>query len=62
MTPEQLAAERAISHDKSANGSTVLEWRAAPGSLPMVIAAWLVVGIPLAWGVLITLQKTAVLF
>ena len=62
MTPEQLAAERALSHDKAANGSTVLEWRAAPGSLPMVIAAWLAVGIPLAWGVLITLQKTAVLF
>jgi len=62
MTPEELAVERAISHDKSANGSTVLEWRAAPGTRPLVIAAWLAVGIPLAWGVAITIQKTAVLF
>ncbi|EPN38149.1 MFS permease-like protein, partial [Pseudomonas syringae pv. actinidiae ICMP 19096] len=31
-------------------------------SKPLVIAAWLAVGIPLAWGVWITLQKTAVLF
>jgi len=62
MTPEELAVERAISHDKSANGSTVLEWRAAPGTRPLVVAAWLAVGIPLAWGVAITIQKTAVLF
>ncbi|WP_263261712.1 OFA family MFS transporter [Pseudomonas sp. RIT-PI-S] len=62
MTPEQLAAERAISHDKSSNGSTVLEWRAASDTLPWVIAAWLAVGIPLAWGVMITIQKVAVLF
>ena len=62
MTPEELAVERAISHDKSASGSTVLEWRAAPGTRPLVVAAWLAVGIPLAWGVAITIQKTAVLF
>lgn len=62
MSAEELAVERAISHDKSANGSTVLEWRAAPGTRPLVIAAWLAVGIPLAWGVAITIQKTAVLF
>lgn len=62
MSAEELAVERAISHDKSANGSTVLEWRAAPGTRPLVVAAWLAVGIPLAWGVAITIQKTAVLF
>ena len=33
-----------------------------PGSKPLAIAAWLAVGIPLAWGVWVTLQKTAVLF
>jgi MFS family permease len=62
MTPEQLAAERALSHDKGASGSTVLEWRGAPSTRPLVIAAWLAVGIPLAWGVIVTIQKTAVLF
>ncbi|MCY1450139.1 hypothetical protein D9M71_669210 [compost metagenome] len=60
MTDEQLAAEQALGHDQGS--ARVLEWHAAPGTLPLVIAAWLVVGIPLAWGIWVTLQKTAVLF
>ncbi|WP_411383623.1 OFA family MFS transporter [Pseudomonas sp. L7] len=62
MTDAELAAERALSHDKGADGAQALEWHAAPGSLPLVLLAWAVVVIPLAWGVWITLQKTAVLF
>jgi MFS family permease len=62
MTDAELAAEQALGHDKGADGSTVLEWKAAPGTKPLAVAAWLVVGIPLAWGVWVTLQKTAVLF
>jgi MFS family permease len=62
MTESELAAEQALGHDKGADASTVLEWKAAAGSKPLAIAAWLVVGIPLAWGVWVTLQKTAVLF
>ena len=62
MTDAELAAEQALGHDKGADSTTVLEWKAAPGSKPMAVAAWLVVGIPLAWGVWVTLQKTAVLF
>ncbi|WP_412779087.1 MFS transporter small subunit, partial [Pseudomonas syringae pv. coryli] len=62
MTDAELAAEQAIGHDKGANATTSLEWKASAGSKPLVIAAWLAVGIPLAWGVWITLQKTAVLF
>ena len=62
MTDAELAAEQALGHDKGADASTVLEWKAAPGTKPLAIAAWLVVGIPLAWGVWVTLQKTAVLF
>ncbi|WAH58470.1 OFA family MFS transporter [Pseudomonas silvicola] len=62
MTEEQLAAEQALGHDKGADSRTVLEWKAAPGSKPLALLAWLVVGIPLAWGVIVTLQKTAVLF
>ncbi|WP_028693417.1 OFA family MFS transporter [Pseudomonas cremoricolorata] len=62
MTDAELAAERALSHDKGADGAQSLEWKAASGSAPLVILAWAVVVIPLAWGVWITLQKTAVLF
>ncbi|MNH12070.1 Oxalate:formate antiporter [compost metagenome] len=62
MTDAQLAAEQALSHDQGNGNARVLEWHAAPGSLPLVVAAWLLVGIPLAWGIWVTLQKTAVLF
>jgi MFS family permease len=62
MTDAELAAEQAIGHDKGADQNTTLEWKASSGSKPLTIAAWLAVGIPLAWGVWITLQKTAVLF
>ncbi|MDF2488364.1 MAG: transporter [Pseudomonas sp.] len=62
MTDAELAAERALSHDKGADGSQSLAWQAAPGSVPLAVAAWLAVGIPLAWGIWATLQKTAVLF
>lgn len=62
MTDAELAAEQALGHDKGADSSTVLEWKAGAGTKPLAVAAWLVVGIPLAWGVWVTLQKTAVLF
>ena len=61
MTDAELAAERAIGHD-AAKEAADLEWSADPSSKPLVIAAWLAVGLPLAWGVWITLQKTAALF
>ena len=62
MTDAQLAAEQALRHDKGADATTSLEWKAAPGSLPLTVAAWLAVGVPLLWGVWVTVQKTAVLF
>ena len=62
MTDAQLAAEQAIGHDAGADHNTVLEWKANPASKPLAIAAWLAVGIPLAWGVWVTLQKTVVMF
>lgn len=34
----------------------------APGRWPAVIVAWLLVGIPLAWGVLSTARKAMQLF
>ena len=62
MTDAELAAEQALGHDKGADATTSLEWKASEGSKPWVITAWLAVGIPLAWGIWVTLQKTAVLF
>ncbi|MEE3508165.1 OFA family MFS transporter [Pseudomonas sp. 10C3] len=62
MTDEALAVEQSYGHDAGADHTTVLEWKASPASMPLVVAAWLAVGIPLAWGVWVTLQKTAVLF
>lgn len=59
MTEQQLAAERAQGEQPAA---AVLEWSARPGSMPWVVLCWLAVGIPMAWGVWITLQKTAALF
>ena len=62
MTEAELAAERALSHDAGRSETTTLEWSADPASTPLAIAAWLAVGLPLAWGIWITLQKTATLF
>ncbi len=61
MTDAELAAERAIGHDVILSAAD-LEWKANPASKPLVIAAWLAVGIPLAWGIWVTLLKTVVLF
>ncbi len=62
MTEAELAVERANGHDSNAGSAQVLEWSADPKTKPLAIAAWLAVGIPLAWGIWITLQKTAALF
>jgi MFS family permease len=65
MTEEQLAAERATAHEQAVAEQVV----ATPGgsavatSNPaLLIAAWLGVSIPLAWGVWITLSKSLALF
>lgn len=62
MTYEQLAAEEKRSQAHVITSAKALEWHASPASMPLVLLAWLVVGIPLAWGVWATLQKTAALF
>jgi hypothetical protein len=61
MTPAQLDAERKLAHDHApvmqsgpeATGKT---------SPVLVYLAWAFVGIPLAWGVWVTLAKAWVLF
>jgi MFS family permease len=61
MTEQELEAERKLAHERalsSAGGAASL----AVSNPALVVAAWLFVGIPLAWGVWVTLQKAAALF
>ena len=62
MTDEQLAAERKRAHDvaraNAVGGGSV----AAASPSALVYAAWIGVGIPILWGVWLTLQKVMVLF
>jgi hypothetical protein len=68
MTPEELAHEKQLAHEKSSldSASTLSADELAQvgrgGNPALIGAAWLAVGIPLIWGVALTLQKTAVLF
>ena len=63
MTAAQLEAtapKKPLSTSESAGGTPQGATRQAPSTL--IVAAWLVVWIPLAWGVWMTLQKAALLF
>ncbi len=64
MTDAELEAERRAGHERAAaadrGGAAVGGTGETPAALS--IAAWLAVGVPLAWGVWITLQKAAILF
>jgi len=67
MSAEQLAFERKLAHERSgestAQGGILASAAAAgtSGSLTLALA-WAAVGLPLAWGVWITIQKAVVLF
>jgi MFS family permease len=65
MTEQELAAERQLAHDRdlvaAANGAHGPLATGASGPA-LLLLAWLAVGIPLAAGIWITLQKAAVLF
>jgi MFS family permease len=66
MTDAELEAERKLAHDKAmaerAQLAAVSTGEAKPSSPALLAAAWLLVGIPLAWGVWITVLKALVLF
>jgi hypothetical protein len=63
MTDEQLAAERKRAHDvATANAVGPAPGVSAATAQAWVFAAWVGVGIPILWGVWITLQKVMVLF
>ena len=64
MTDAELAAERQLAHDRAV-AAEVGSGNAGSGgtSSPLlVLAAWLAVGLPLAWGVMTTVGKAVVLF
>jgi len=59
MSDAELAAERKVSHEHTAVAAGV-EAKPAAFAAKLVLA-WLAVGLPIVWGVWITLQKTLVL-
>jgi MFS family permease len=62
MTDEQLAAERQRAHDVARANTIGTSGAAAEPVSGLVYAAWIGVGIPILWGVWLTLQKVMVLF
>ncbi|MGB9038870.1 MAG: OFA family MFS transporter [Acinetobacter calcoaceticus] len=63
MTDAELAAEKALAHEKLPQSvGTANDTAYAPSSMVVVILAWAVVGIPLLTGIWFTLQKAVVLF
>ena len=65
MTEEELAHEKQLAHEKSlaaASGTSGGPVSSESSSTMTVLLAWLAVGLPLAWGVSLTVQKAAVLF
>jgi MFS family permease len=64
MSDEELASERKLAHEKAAAaaasgaGSGV----AAGSSRGIAVLFWLLVGVPLAWGVWVTVTKALILF
>ena len=63
MSPEELAEEKKHAREVSlaaANSGTNSE--AGESSKVIAVFAWLAVGLPLAYGIWVTLQKSAVLF
>jgi hypothetical protein len=64
MSAEQLAYERKLAHERAESDAVngPAGGAGGGGSGLAVLGAWLAVGIPLAIGILITLQKAANLF
>ncbi len=64
MTDDELATERKLAHDRAVaaevGGGTAASSSAS--SPILVLVAWAAVGLPLAWGVMITFEKAVVLF
>ncbi|USX29144.1 OFA family MFS transporter [Oxalobacteraceae bacterium OTU3CINTB1] len=63
MTDAELAAEKKLAHERDAAASTGAAAAAGGTTSPIAVAfGWLAVGIPMAIGISITVQKASVLF
>jgi MFS family permease len=62
MTDDELAKEKMLAHEKAAVGMTGDGSNGGTTSTATVVLAWAAVGIPLAIGIFITLQKAVILF
>ncbi len=65
MTEKELEAERKLAHEAALSAAVVSRRRSANGGRTrpaVVVIAWLLVGIPIAWGVWVTLKQAWVLF
>jgi hypothetical protein len=66
MSDEELAQERRLAHDRDASakvGNTANASSIGFARRPAaILLSWAAVGIPIAWGVWITLQKAVALF
>jgi len=65
MTDAELETERRRAHERAAVGtvgSTAISGSGTASNPALVTGAWLLVGIPLLWGIWITLQKVLVFF
>ncbi len=62
MSAEELAHEKKLAHEKSLKAEGLGEGHSERHSPALAWFAWLAVGIPLAYGIWVTLQKSAALF
>ena len=63
MTPDELAEEKRLAHDRALAAEIGPgQGRAEQTPLWIVVVAWVVVGVPLAWGVYRTLQSVSKFF
>jgi MFS family permease len=63
MTDAELAAEKKLAHERDAAASTGAAAASGGATSPLAVAfGWLAVGIPMAIGISITVQKASVLF
>jgi MFS family permease len=63
MTEDELETERKRAHERAvANTVAPVAADGSASSSAVLVGAWLLVGIPILWGVWVTLQKAATLF
>ena len=62
MSEDELAAERQLAHDVPAPHLSSAANQDAPSATLWVVSLWLVVALPLAWGIWNTIVKALVLF